>query len=58
MYLCGAADDGCVFSASMIWILGEYCDRIDGVDEQLTPFVENFHDENVQVSAIGCGGVE
>ncbi|KAL5477190.1 hypothetical protein EMCRGX_G023945 [Ephydatia muelleri] len=35
--------------ASMIWILGEYCDRIDGVDEQLTPFVENFHDENVQV---------
>eukprot|EP00731_Ephydatia_muelleri_P022589 Em0015g172a len=41
--------------ASMIWILGEYCDRIDGVDEQLTPFVENFHDENVQVSAIGCG---
>ena len=36
----------------MIWILGEYCDRIDGVDEQLTPFVENFHDENVQVSAL------
>ena len=39
----------CPHSASMIWILGEYCDRIDGVDEQLTPFVDNFHDENAQV---------
>ncbi|XP_064392517.1 AP-1 complex subunit beta-1-like [Halichondria panicea] len=35
--------------ASMIWILGEYCDRIDNVDELLSSFVENFHDENAQV---------
>ena len=35
--------------ASMIWILGEYCDRIDNVDELLGSFVDNFHDENAQV---------
>lgn len=35
--------------ASMIWILGEYCDRIDSVDELLTSFLDNFHDENSQV---------
>lgn len=35
--------------ASMIWILGEYCDRIDNVDELLGTFLENFHDENAQV---------
>lgn len=35
--------------ASMIWILGEYCDRIDNVDELLSSFLENFHDENSQV---------
>ena len=33
----------------MIWILGEYCDRIDNVDELLGSFLENFHDENTQV---------
>ncbi len=33
----------------MIWILGEYCDRIDNVDELLGSFLENFHDENSQV---------
>ena len=36
--------------ASMIWILGEYCDRIDSVDELLTTFLDNFTDENSQVS--------
>lgn len=35
--------------ASMIWILGEYCDRIDSVDELLTTFLDNFTDENSQV---------
>jgi len=31
--------------ASMIWILGEYAERIDNVDELLDAFVEGFHDE-------------
>ena len=36
----------------MIWILGEYCDRIDSVEEILQSFMENFHDENPQVCCI------
>lgn len=35
--------------ASMIWILGEYCDRIDEVEEILSSFLEGFQDENPQV---------
>lgn len=35
--------------ASMIWILGEYCDRIDEVEEILGSFLEGFQDENSQV---------
>ncbi|XP_003384157.1 PREDICTED: AP-1 complex subunit beta-1-like [Amphimedon queenslandica] len=35
--------------ASMIWILGEYCDRIDEVEEILGSFLEGFQDENPQV---------
>jgi len=31
--------------ASMIWILGEYAERIDNVDELLDAFLVNFHDE-------------
>jgi len=31
--------------ASMIWILGEYAERIDNVDELLDGFLGNFHDE-------------
>mmetsp|Transcript_10468 Transcript_10468/g.36822 ORF Transcript_10468/g.36822 Transcript_10468/m.36822 type:complete len:899 (-) Transcript_10468:312-3008(-) len=31
--------------ASMIWILGEYAERIDKVDEILDSFLDNFHDE-------------
>merc|ERR1711920_557826 len=31
--------------ASMIWILGEYAERIDNVDEILDSFLTNFHDE-------------
>ena len=32
----------------MIWILGEYCDRIDDVKEMLTSFIEGFQEENPQ----------
>lgn len=35
--------------ASMIWILGEYCDRIDEVEEILGSFLEGFQDESPQV---------
>ena len=35
--------------ASMIWIIGEYADRIDNAPELLESFVENFDDENPQV---------
>ncbi|VDK46918.1 unnamed protein product [Gongylonema pulchrum] len=36
--------------ASMIWIIGEYAERIDNADELLESFVEGFHDENTQVT--------
>merc|ERR1740138_1761324 len=35
--------------ASMIWILGEYAERIDNVDEILDSFLGNFHDEPIPV---------
>jgi len=35
--------------ASMIWIIGEYAERIDNADELLDSFLESFHDENTQV---------
>eukprot|EP01111_Echinosteliopsis_oligospora_P018960 TRINITY_DN8952_c1_g1_i1.p1 TRINITY_DN8952_c1_g1~~TRINITY_DN8952_c1_g1_i1.p1 ORF type:complete len:912 (-),score=267.11 TRINITY_DN8952_c1_g1_i1:67-2802(-) len=35
--------------ASMIWIIGEYAERIDNADELLASFLENFKDENNQV---------
>lgn len=35
--------------ASMIWILGEYADRIEAVHEILTSFLETFADEPVLV---------
>ena len=31
--------------ASAIWILGEYCQHIDNVDEILDTYLETFHDE-------------
>lgn len=34
---------------SMIWIIGEYAERIDNADELLESFLEGFHDENAQV---------
>ena len=33
----------------MIWIVGEYCDRIDNADELLDSFMDSFGDEDVQV---------
>lgn len=35
--------------ASMIWIIGEYADRIDNADELLDRFLEGFADESAQV---------
>lgn len=35
--------------ASMVWIIGEYCGRIDNADELLESFLENFYDENLTV---------
>jgi len=35
--------------ASMIWIIGEYAERIENAAELLESFVEGFHDENTQV---------
>lgn len=33
----------------MIWIIGEYAERIDNADELLESFLEGFADENSQV---------
>jgi AP-1 complex subunit beta-1 len=35
--------------ASMVWIIGEYCGRIDNADELLESFLESFYDENLTV---------
>lgn len=35
--------------ASMVWIIGEYADRIDNAAELLEQFVENFSSESTQV---------
>lgn len=37
--------------ASMIWIIGEYAERIDNADELLESFLDGFQDENTQVCA-------
>lgn len=37
--------------ASMIWIIGEYCARIENAAELLESFLEAFHDENHQVQS-------
>lgn len=34
----------------MIWIIGEYAERIDNADELLENFLDGFHDENTQVN--------
>ena len=33
----------------MIWIIGEYAERIDNADELLESFLDGFADENTQV---------
>jgi AP-1 complex subunit beta-1 len=33
----------------MIWIIGEYAERIDNADELLESFLEGFQDESTQV---------
>lgn len=40
--------------AAMIWIVGEYAERIDNADELLESFLEGFHDESTQVSLGWC----
>ena len=35
--------------AAMIWIVGEYAERIDNADELLESFLEGFHEESTQV---------
>ncbi|CAI5745392.1 unnamed protein product [Peronospora destructor] len=35
--------------ASMIWIIGEYAERIDNADELLESFIDSFDDEAAQV---------
>jgi len=35
--------------AAMIWVLGEYAERIDNADELLETFLDGFHDESTQV---------
>eukprot|EP00730_Choanoeca_flexa_P017674 TRINITY_DN8542_c0_g1_i2.p1 TRINITY_DN8542_c0_g1~~TRINITY_DN8542_c0_g1_i2.p1 ORF type:complete len:877 (+),score=306.11 TRINITY_DN8542_c0_g1_i2:70-2700(+) len=35
--------------AAMIWIVGEYAERIDNADELLESFLDNFGEENPQV---------
>lgn len=39
--------------AAMIWIVGEYAERIDNADELLESFLEGFHDESTQVGMMG-----
>ncbi|RUO95773.1 Clathrin/coatomer adaptor, adaptin-like protein, partial [Jimgerdemannia flammicorona] len=34
---------------SLIWIIGEYAERIDNADELIETFLENFKEENAQV---------
>jgi AP-1 complex subunit beta-1 len=35
--------------ASLIWIIGEYAERIENADELLVTFLDTFRDENSQV---------
>jgi vesicle coat complex subunit len=37
--------------ASMIWIVGEYAERISNADELLESFLASFADENAQVQS-------
>ena len=37
---------------SLIWIIGEYAERIDNADDLINIFLENFKEENPQVRLI------
>ena len=43
--------------ASLIWIIGEYADKIDNADELLAIFVQTFVEEAYQVSGLTFGFV-
>ncbi|KAG8944029.1 beta-adaptin [Tulasnella sp. 424] len=49
--LCASLDslDDPEAKASLIWIIGEYADKIDNADELLSIFVQSFSDEAYQV---------
>lgn len=38
--------------ASLVWVLGEYAERIDHSDDILAEFMRNFHDEPAQVKTV------
>lgn len=38
-----------LLQASIIWIIGEYAERIDNADEQLEHFLETFEEESAEV---------
>lgn len=40
--------------ASMVWIIGEYADRIDNADELLETFLETFPEETAMVRCVLC----
>lgn len=44
--------------ASMIWIIGEYAERIENADELLEQFLESFPEETSMVGLGGEGGGE
>lgn len=39
---------------SLIWIIGEYAERIDNADDLINIFLENFKEENPQVKQLIC----
>ena len=41
----------------MIWIIGEYAERIDNAAELLESFLEGFQDENTQVEFLKLSAV-
>lgn len=47
--ICEITQMGIFMQASMIWIIGEYAERIDNADELLESFLETFPEEPAQV---------
>ena len=42
--------------AAMVWIVGEYAERIDNADELLSYLLDNFLDEPVRRAAAAADG--